>query len=81
MRFVRTDLVCPKCGNVTTIQRRFGTEKPVGHIKDLYCYKCREVTKQYEIKDVSAFLIENMENPFEKGELCRLILENRKHER
>lgn len=81
MKFVSTDLVCPECGNVTTIQRKMSKEKQEGHIKDLYCYKCQKLTKQYEVKDVSIFLEKNRDDSFEKGNICRLILEKRKHER
>ena len=52
----RTDLVCTKCGNIATIQRKNGSARKVGHVKDLYCYVCKEITKHYEVKDIDLFL-------------------------
>jgi len=51
MTEVQVRLQCPKCGEIITIWRRTGKQKKVGHIKDLYCYVCKEVTKQVEIYD------------------------------
>ena len=81
LKYNYSDLVCLNCGNIVTIQRKVGNARPVGHIKDLYCYKCQKLTKQYEVKDVSIFLEKNRDDSFEKGNICRLILEKRKHER
>ena len=57
---VATDLVCLNCGNVSTIQRKIGRTKCVGHIKNLYCDKCRDVQSFYEVRDVSIFIWECM---------------------
>lgn len=53
--FVATDLVCLECGNVFTISRRENRLKSSGHIKDLWCPKCKNITKHYEVRDVSKF--------------------------
>ena len=78
MKYVRTELVCPQCGNITTIQRKINRTKKVGHIKDLYCFVCREVTKQFEINDVSKFLLTYNEQNHEEKTIRKLILEKRK---
>ena len=51
-----TDLVCMNCGNIVSIMRKTSRLKEVSHIKDLWCYKCLDVTKHFEVVDVSKFL-------------------------
>lgn len=46
---IQTRLVCPKCGNIQIIFRKIVRRKKYGHIKDLWCFKCKEVTKHIEI--------------------------------
>jgi len=53
-----TELVCLECGNVTTIIRQSCHLKSVGHIKDLWCYKCMDTTKHFELKDKARFYFE-----------------------
>ncbi len=47
----KTELICPNCGTVTSIQRKNSRLKRLYHLKYLYCYKCQIVTNQIEIKD------------------------------
>ena len=56
-----TNLVCPECGNVSTIWRV--RNRPLFHIKDLYCYNCQMVTKQIETQNLDLLMaaIENKE--------------------
>ena len=77
MKYVRTELVCPKCGNITTIQRKINKAKKVGHIKDLYCYVCQEITKHFEINDVTKFLLTYNEQNQEEETIHKLILERK----
>lgn len=51
-----TDLVCLECGNVATIMRSTKRLKPISHIKNLWCYKCMDVTNHYEVKDIGKFM-------------------------
>lgn len=44
-----TNLVCPECGNIQTIYRKSCKRKRYGHLKLLWCYKCKEVTNHFEI--------------------------------
>ena len=37
------DMVCPVCGTVTTVTKTKGRTHP-GHIKTMYCYRCKAVT-------------------------------------
>ena len=53
----RTDLVCLNCGNVTSIQRKSNKQKKISHIKDLWCYKCLQITKHYEVRDIDKFIL------------------------
>jgi len=48
-KFVMTGLICSECGNEDTIMRKSGKLKRSGHIKDLYCYKCKKRTKHTEM--------------------------------
>ena len=49
----QTDLVCLSCGNKFTIFRKTHKQKEIGHIKDLWCPICQQVTKYFEAKDIS----------------------------
>ena len=80
LKYNRSDLVCLKCGNIVTIQRKVGSDRPVGHIKDLYCYKCLKVTKHYEVRDVSKFLYNYNADKEEEANVCKLILGRRKND-
>lgn len=51
----QSDLICLKCGNITSIQRRKSNKKKTLHIKHLYCYKCMDVTRHAELIDASIF--------------------------
>ena len=53
--YKRTDLVCLECGYVFSINRIYGHQKKLGHIKDLYCPCCQYTTKFYEVKDIDIF--------------------------
>ena len=50
---VKTYLECKECGNVFSIWRKSGRQKPEGHIKHLYCYKCQQVTAHVELPKYS----------------------------
>lgn len=50
-RTKETFLKCPECDNVVTIHRRRSKLKVKNHIKDLYCYKCKDTTKHIELKE------------------------------
>lgn len=41
---VYKQLCCSRCGTVMTIPRRTGKNKPSGHIKTMWCYRCKEKT-------------------------------------
>lgn len=48
---VRTILKCPNCGELTTIHRLASRQKKVGHLKKLYCYRCKKEVNHIELKD------------------------------
>ena len=62
---VRTDLICPECGNIFTIQRRIGNQKKLYHRKWLYCPICQKDTNHIEVKDLD-ILIEKIARKEEK---------------
>lgn len=47
----QTRLECPECGSIMPIMRKRGKQKEEGHIKHMYCFKCKEVVGFVEIKD------------------------------
>ncbi len=49
---ILTNLKCLECGNIQPIQRRKSLQKKIGHIKTMYCYKCKKRTQFYELKDL-----------------------------
>ena len=57
-----TDLVCLECGNVFTIMRKTGKLKEYSHIKDLWCYRCLDVTKHFEIYNKEKFLVKDIDD-------------------
>ncbi len=57
---IRTDLICPQCYNITTIQRIKGRKNSNLHKKKLYCYICKEEVNQIEVNDID-FLLKKLE--------------------
>ncbi len=53
---VNSDLICMKCGNITSIRRKPSQRRKISHIKDLWCYNCEEITKHYEVQDIEIFM-------------------------
>ena len=46
---IQTRLICTKCGNIQTIYRKVKHIKPFGHMKKLWCYKCKKEVNHFEI--------------------------------
>lgn len=84
-RTVLTDLVCTECGNVAQIRRRCKRLREVGHIKDLWCYKCKKVTKHFEVRDIGKFIyeenlnseVEGLKDDERRGKVLKKVLEKR----
>lgn len=51
MNIILTELICPHCGEIVSIQRRKHRTKTIGHIKDMYCPYCKKDRKFIEIRD------------------------------
>lgn len=60
IKTIRTDLICPQCYNITTIQRVKVRKKSNLHKKKLYCYICKEEVNQIEVNDID-FLLKKLE--------------------
>jgi len=56
-------LACPECGNKQRIWRKSRRNKAAGHIKHMWCYKCKAVTGHIEQPE------------HEVGELCKSDME------
>lgn len=42
-------LICPKCNNKAYIWRPSGKKRKTGHLKKLYCYKCKIKINHIEV--------------------------------
>lgn len=58
MKIVASDLICPYCGEIITIQRKPSKSKSIGHIKDMYCPYCLKTRKFIEIVDRDKYYYE-----------------------
>lgn len=50
-RAVSTTLQCTECGKFVDIFRKENKQRPLGHIKDMYCPYCQKDTKFVELKN------------------------------
>ena len=54
MRKVRgcviSNFVCQECGTVVPLPRNHGRQRENGHVKDIWCPKCKCVSKFKEVK-------------------------------
>lgn len=50
-KIVETRLICPQCGNIQKIFRLASKRKNFGHLKALWCFKCKQRINHIEIKD------------------------------
>lgn len=71
-RTAPSDLVCLECGNINTIYRRLCNQRPISHIKDIWCFKCMKVTKHYEVHDIDKFMNKYTEST-EKTKVKELV--------
>lgn len=46
-----SDLICSLCGNIMPIPRNKKNQRNIFHIKDLYCYRCKKITKHIELQN------------------------------
>lgn len=42
---------CPECGAEMYVPRKKGQQRAKGHIKDLYCWRCKKVVKMPEKRE------------------------------
>ncbi|WXX02939.1 ribosome associated inhibitor A [Staphylococcus phage LJLAME001] len=47
-KMFHSNLVCSKCGNTFTVPRKRAQRREEGHIKHLYCIKCKCTTAHIE---------------------------------
>ena len=47
--YKKSDFVCPKCGFVIPLPR-VRRQREKGHIKDLYCPRCKKIIKTVEVR-------------------------------
>lgn len=54
--FTISTFICPECGQRFPLPRPSRSQRERGHIKDLWCPKCKEIQKFIEIRE-SDFVI------------------------
>lgn len=47
--------VCPECGSEMPIPRWHGRRREKGHIKDIYCAKCKKIQKFKEYNNKECY--------------------------
>ena len=53
LNMVRSDFFCMECGNKgIPLPRSQSRQREYGHIKDLYCCKCKKITKHRELRNI-----------------------------
>lgn len=63
---VRSDLLCSECGNVFPISRTIKGQRPLYHIKTIYCPTCKRSTDHIEVKDSDLLLAQISMTPAEE---------------
>ncbi len=53
---IKTDLICPECGNVFPIMRKQNKQKKTFHRKWLFCPICKKETNHIEAKELDLLL-------------------------
>lgn len=43
-KMITTNLKCEECSNIFNIPRKHGEKRDRGHIKHIWCYKCKKET-------------------------------------
>lgn len=47
----KTKLQCTECKSIFELFRKTRKQKKFGHIKNLYCFNCKKITKHIELKN------------------------------
>ncbi len=67
LAYFNSDLVCLECGNVFSTTRTYYDFKKYGYVKSMWCYRCKCVTRHYDVGDIDRFMFDSVYN----GELNR----------
>ncbi len=57
-KVIKTDLICPECGNIYPIMRKTSKQKKLFHRKWLFCPFCNMKTNHIEVKDIDLLIEE-----------------------
>jgi len=47
-----SEVYCKECGSKTTVSRKKNRQREKGHIKDVWCIQCRDITKHIEKREM-----------------------------
>ena len=50
-----SNFICPDCGGVFPLPRISGKSRGRGHIKDLWCPRCKKIVKTIEIREKDVY--------------------------
>lgn len=59
---ISSDLICLECGCIFPIPRKQRSLRNIGHIKDLWCPKCKKNTKFYEVVNIDIYKCDSTKN-------------------
>lgn len=58
-KIILSNLRCTECQNVTIIPRPKGKKRKEGHIKHMWCYRCKKETAHREKKNGHEFTFDD----------------------
>ena len=63
---VMSEFYCTQCGNKgLPVWRKSGQEREAGHLKKLYCLKCKQETNHVECKEYTHYQFEDFKTEYE----------------
>ena len=66
--FIESDFYCTQCGNRgIPVQRKKGQEREAGHLKKLYCLRCKETVNHVEVKSYTKYDYDDFKTEYEYG--------------
>lgn len=67
-KFIISDFYCTQCGERgIEIPRKVNKQKEPGHLKKIYCLKCKKETNHVEIKQIGKYTLEDFKEEFNLG--------------
>ena len=52
MNLTISDMYCEKCNFKTTVPRKRGQQREKGHLKTMFCPRCKEMKRFKEVREI-----------------------------